>query len=164
MRGDEKAIATLRARGPAGLKSLLDACGPAVDTTTAAAIDAVAAQKDAFASKLYWYTDFDQAKAAAAREGKPILSLRLLGRLDQELSCANSRFFRTLLYPDPAVRKLLHDKFILHWESVRPVPTMTIDLGDGRVVKQPISGIVSYSFSRIPRTAEHHLLNRFCVR
>ena len=59
------------------------------------ALDEVSGQRDCHASRLFWYTDFDQAKAAAKREGKPILSLRLLGKLTDEYSCANSRFFRT---------------------------------------------------------------------
>jgi len=105
-----------------------------------AATDAVAGQRDAWASKLYWYTDLEQAKAAAEREHKPILSLRLLGRLDSDLSCANSRFFRTTLYPDPAVNELLREKFILHWSSERPVPVVTIDFGDGRTIKRTITG------------------------
>jgi hypothetical protein len=103
-------------------------------------IDAVAAQKDAVRSRLFWYTDLDRAKQVAQREGKPILYLRLLGRLDQELSCANSRFFRTTLYPDPAVNKLLREKFVLVWESERPVPVVTIDFGDGRVLKRTVTG------------------------
>jgi hypothetical protein len=140
--GDPASIQALRAEGPAGLAKLLgavDASGKP-SPTHAAAIDAVAAQKDAYASGLYWYTDLEAARAAARREGKPILSLRLLGRLDQELSCANSRFFRTTLYPDPAVSTLLRDKFILHWSSERPVPVVTIDFGDGRTLKRTITG------------------------
>jgi len=82
----------LRAQGPAGLQRLIDenvellARGPqpgdAAWRRAADAIDTVAAQRDGWASKIYWYTDLEQAKAAAAREGKPILSLRLLGKLD----------------------------------------------------------------------------------
>lgn len=89
---------------------------------------------------LTWYTDFDQAKAAAQREGKPILSLRLLGNLDEELSCANSRFFRTILYSDPRIAAELRQNFILHWQSVRPVPKITIDFGDGRKITTTITG------------------------
>src|SRR6478672_6182351 len=109
------AIAALRAQGPAGLRRLMRLraqnaaftrakCAPETPQELArakrieAAIDAVAGQKDASASGLYWYTDLEQAKAAAASEGKPILSLRLLGNLDSEYSCANSRFFRAVLY------------------------------------------------------------------
>jgi hypothetical protein len=140
--GDQASIQALRAEGPAGLGKLLlgiDASGKP-GPAHAAAIDAVAAQKDAYASGLYWYTDLSAAQTAARREDKPILSLRMLGRLDQELSCANSRFFRTTLYPDPAVSKLLRDRFILHWSSERPVPVVTIDFGDGRVLKRTITG------------------------
>ena len=106
----------------------------------AAAIDAVAAQKDAWASGLYWYTDLEAAKAAAKASGKPILSLRLLGTLDTDFSCANSRFFRTVLYANGDVSKTLSERFILHWKSARPVPKVTIDFGDGRVVERTITG------------------------
>ena len=146
---DAERLAELRERGPAGLKVLLDehaalaqSVGPNHASTRrlSDAIDRVAAQRDAARSHLYWYTDLDRAKAVARREGKPILSLRLLGRLDEELSCANSRFFRTTLYPDPRVGALLRDKFILHWSSERPVPVVTVDFGDGRTMKRTITG------------------------
>ena len=48
------------------------------------ALDQVSGQRDCHASRLFWYTDLEQAKAAAAREHKPILSLRLLGKLTDE--------------------------------------------------------------------------------
>ena len=83
-------------------------------------IDAAARQKDAAWSGLYWYTSLPEALAAAKRAGKPVLSLRLLGRLDEELSCANSRFFRTALYANAAISDELRSHWILHWESVRP--------------------------------------------
>jgi hypothetical protein len=105
-----------------------------------AAVDAVAAQKDAAASGLYWYTSLDEARAVARRKGKPILSLHLLGRLDEEFSCANSRFFRTLLYPNAEVSAALRDRFVLHWQSERPVPKVTIDMGDGRVIERTVTG------------------------
>jgi hypothetical protein len=54
------------------------------------AIDQVGGQRGCSVSRLYWYTDLDQAEAEAARTGKPILSLRMLGRLTDEYSCANS--------------------------------------------------------------------------
>ena len=98
------------------------------------------AQKDAHTSLLYWYTDLDAAIAEASRTKRPILSLRLLGRLDEELSCANSRFFRKLLYPDPQINRLLREQFVLHWESVRAVPKVTIDFGDGRRIERTLTG------------------------
>jgi hypothetical protein len=104
------------------------------------ALDSIARQRDSYASKLYWYTDFEQAKVAARVSGKPILSLRLLGNLDEELSCANSRFFRTTLYANTQVSGYLRDHFILHWKSVRPVPKVTIDFGDGRKLEGTITG------------------------
>jgi hypothetical protein len=80
------------------------------------------------------------ARAEAERTGKAILTLRLLGRLDEELSCANSRFFRAVLYADPQIAGLLRDRFVLHWESVRPVPKVTVDFGDGRRLAGTVTG------------------------
>ncbi len=102
--------------------------------------DAVAAQRDSHFSGLYWHTDLAAAQEVAKRENKPILSLRLLGNLTDELSCANSRFFRTTLYPHAGVRFLLAERFVLHWQSVRAVPIITIDFGDGRSIKRTITG------------------------
>ena len=85
-RGAAKAaVARLRSAGPAGLRR----CWTPTPTPCAAprprargrrrdredwprvsaAIDAVAAQKDAYASGLYWYTDLEAAKKAAPRVG-----------------------------------------------------------------------------------------------
>jgi hypothetical protein len=103
-------------------------------------LDRICQQKDCDTSRLYWYTDLDQAKAAASASGKPILSLRLLGHLDEDLSCANSRFFRTVLYPNAEISQQLRDRFILHWQSERPVPKVTIDFGDGRKLQRTLTG------------------------
>lgn len=103
-------------------------------------LDRVCGQKDCHSSRLFWHTDLESAQAAAKRLGRPILSLHLLGRLDEELSCANSRFFRTLLYSDEAISAILREKFVLHWHSVREVPVVTIELGGGRVLRQTITG------------------------
>jgi hypothetical protein len=64
----------------------------------------------------------------------------MLGRLTDELSCANSRFFRTTLYANSEIADLLRTRFILHWESVRPVPVLTVDYGDGRKLVRTITG------------------------
>jgi hypothetical protein len=134
---DAAAVATLRAAGPAGMEAVLkEITGPAFH----AALDAVCAQKDCAASRLFWYTDLEAAKAAAAKSGKPILSLRLLGRLDEELSCANSRFFRTVLYADESISNQMREDWVLHWQSVRPVPKVTIDFGDGHRLEGTITG------------------------
>jgi hypothetical protein len=148
------AIAELRALGPAGLRALFrsyereineQVSHPLLDATPqwqrlSAALDAVSQQKDSYLSGLYWYTDFDQAKAAARAQGKPILSLRLLGKLSEEYSCANSRFFRTVLYSNAEMSIMLRERFILHWQSVRPVPRVTIDFGDGRKLERTLTG------------------------
>lgn len=105
-----------------------------------AVLDSICQQKDCDASRLYWHKDLTAAQAASKETGKPILALRLLGNLNDELSCANSRFFRTALYPNAAVSQLLRDRFILFWQSERPVPKVTIDFGDGRKLEQTLTG------------------------
>src|ERR1044071_8112199 len=106
----------------------------------ATALDTVAQQKNSYLAGLYWHTDLESAKKASAESGKPILSLRLLGKLTDELSCANSRFFRTVLYANAEVASVLRDRFVLHWQSVRPAPVITIDFGDGRKIERTITG------------------------
>lgn len=150
----EPAIAALRALGREGHTALvsehaaaiaeLRTTGRAADRATTDrlrhALDVVAAQRDAHASGLYWHTDLASARAESLRTGRPILSLRLLGRLDEEMSCANSRFFRVVLYPDAEVSRVLADRFVLHWSSERPAPRITIDMGDGRRIVRTITG------------------------
>jgi hypothetical protein len=125
-----------RQLGPAGLDAYLARHG----SLASPALDRVCAQINAHTTLLYWFTDLDAALAEARRTRKPVLSLRLLGRLDQELSCANSRFFRRLLYTSPAINKLMRDRFVLHWQTVRPVPIVTIDFGDGRRLERTLTG------------------------
>jgi hypothetical protein len=152
------AIAALRAMGPKGLQTMFALYADEIKRHTSgaslpateqekeawqrlsAALDAVSQQYDSAASGLYWYTDFAQAQKAAKESGKPILSLRLLGNLNEEFSCANSRFFRTVLYANAQVSKLLREHFILHWQSVRPAPRVTIDYGDGRKLERTLTG------------------------
>lgn len=141
---DATTIASLRAQGRPALDRLLaayDGTEPGRDRDALAAlIDRVAAQRYATASRLFWHTDLDAALAESRATGKPVLSLRMLGRLDEDLSCANSRFFRTALYPDPTVSALLRDRFVLHWSSERLVPRVTVDYGDGRKLETTITG------------------------
>ncbi|HKV34174.1 MAG TPA: hypothetical protein VJP89_07635 [Pyrinomonadaceae bacterium] len=104
------------------------------------ALDTVSGQKNSYISGLYWYTDLKEAERVATESGKAILSLRLLGKLTDELSCANSRFFRTVLYSNAEISSVLRDRFVLHWQSVRPAPVITIDFGDGRKLERTITG------------------------
>lgn len=103
-------------------------------------LDRLSAQKDSAWSGLYWETDLDTALARAQAEDKLVLTLRMLGRLDEEFSCANSRFFRAVLYANPQVARVLNKFYVLHWSSERPVPRVTIDFGDGRVIETTITG------------------------
>ncbi len=151
----EAAMARLREMGADGLEALFQVHKPMLDRVTdgtdvphddphwqriCRALDTVGGQRDCYTSRLFWYTDFDAARQAAAESGRPILSLRLLGKLTDEYSCANSRFFRTALYANREVADLMRDRFVLHWKSVRPVPRVTIDFGDGRKVERTLTG------------------------
>ncbi len=93
----EFAISQLRQRGQEGLDALISNFTPPTvvpflstvivtpeQERVMQVIDAVARQKHASFSGLYWHTDLSKAKELAASEGKPILSLRLLGTLDEE--------------------------------------------------------------------------------
>jgi hypothetical protein len=140
----DPAIAELRAAGQPGVDALVAASSKLTTPEDVArfrtALDRVCKQRDCYASHLYWYTDLTHAKAAARATGRPILSLRLLGQLDDELSCANSRFFRTTLYANAKIAKTLRENFVLHWSSERPVPKVTVDFGDGRKICSTVTG------------------------
>ena len=147
-----ESIADLRAMGVTGLDALFAKYAADIDRykktgeadenwkRIAAALDTVAMQKDDYTSQLFWYTDLDAAKRVAKAQNKPILSLRLLGNLNEEFSCANSRLFRAILYPNAEIGKYLRENYILHWKSVRPAPRITIDFGDGRKIERTITG------------------------
>lgn len=103
-------------------------------------VDRLGAARYSHISGLYWYTNFDRAQREARRTKKPILSLRLMGDLRHEYSCANSRYFRTILYSDPAIAEMLRENFVVYWQSVRDVPKITIEFGDGRKLCGTITG------------------------
>ncbi len=148
----EIAISELRKLGATGLQTLFETYAAEIEnfkktgvtdekwTRIAKALDTVAMQKDVYASKLFWHKDLEKAQAEAKRTKKPILSLRLLGNLNEELSCANSRFFRAILYPNSQISNYLQTNYVLHWQSERPAPKITIDFGDGRKIERTITG------------------------
>ncbi len=148
------AVEELRSMGPAGLQVLMAQYAGEINyhvsnpsaasdeqwQRISTALDAVAQQKNSYIAGLYWHTDLDAAKKVSAASNKPILSLRLLGKLTDEFSCANSRFFRTVLYSNTHVSEYLREHYVLHWQSVRPVPVVTIDFGDGRKLERTLTG------------------------
>lgn len=148
----ESAIKKLRETGAEGLQTLFETYAVEIENykktgestekwqKIAYALDSVAMQKDVYASQLYWFTDLEKAKEESAKANKPILSLHMLGNLNEEFSCANSRFFRSILYPNANISKFLQENYVLHWKSVRPVPKITIDFGDGRKIERTITG------------------------
>ena len=134
------------------MNALLAACPDGDCHGAQDVLDRVCGVRDCADIRLFWYTDLEAAKAAARAAGKPILSLRLMGRLDEEFSCANSRFFRTVFYKNREINQLLRDHYILHWRSVRPVPRVTIDFGDGSHLERTLSRQQHPLHPRQPRT------------
>lgn len=151
-KGDSKkqvaTIQSLRESGPQGLAQLQrvreELLGgehaPQILAAVNDAMDHVAQQRYGHVSGLYWYTDLEEAKKQAAATNRPILSLRMLGKLTEEYSCANSRFFRVLLYADPNINSYLRDHFVLHWQSVRDVPQVTVTLEGGGRFTRTVTG------------------------
>jgi hypothetical protein len=45
-----------------------------------------------------------------------------------------------VLYPHAEVSRVLRERFVLHWASERPVPVVSIDMGDGRVLEGTVTG------------------------
>ena len=157
LRADGNDVQMLRAQGPQGLQKFLAAHKSEIENHTSKIrdakladdaswrlvgeqLDSIAGQHDAWSSRLYWFTDLQTAKAASKAQSKPILSLRMLGKLSDEYSCANSRFFRAALYANKQISQNLRDNYILHWSSERPAPVVTIDMGDGRILKRTLTG------------------------
>ncbi len=140
------ASAELRARGRVGLASAMEAYAEAGSPQSAAWhrwLDDVGGARDTATSGLFWHTDVDAALADAQQRDVPVLSLRMLGDLREELSCANSRFFRTVLYADPELSRWLDANFVLHWSSERAVPVLEIDYGDGRKIRTTTTGKIA---------------------
>lgn len=133
------AVSRVRAQNPAPIAHS-QAEFNALAKTQGADLNALGNAFDNQSARLFWFSDLEKARIQAKKEGKPILSLRMLGKLSDEYSCANSRFFRTALYPNAQIGKILREKWILHWSSERPVPVVTIDMGDGRVLKRTLTG------------------------
>jgi hypothetical protein len=44
------------------------------------------------------------------------------------------------LYSNKEISDFLRDNFVLHWQSVRPVPRVTIDFGNGRTLERTLTG------------------------
>jgi hypothetical protein len=68
----QQAVATLRDAGPAGLDAVLAEYDESHDPRLLPVIDAVAGQRDAVHSRLYWYTDLQQAEATAGAARNPL--------------------------------------------------------------------------------------------
>jgi hypothetical protein len=45
-----------------------------------------------------------------------------------------------VLYSNAEIASVLRERFVLHWQSERPAPVITIDFGDGRKLERTITG------------------------
>ena len=127
----------MRARGERGLGEWL-AAHPV--TGPSPMLDAICAQRDAHAALLYWAHRF-RHRARRGRGERPAHPVLAGGRLDEALSCANSRFFRASLYANFAASQYLRAR-VLHRHTVRPAPRVTIDFGErrGRILTPTLTG------------------------
>jgi hypothetical protein len=48
-----------------------------------------------------------------------------------------------VLFSDPRVSSFIRSNFVAAWESVRPVPTVEIDFGNGRKLKRTVNGNIA---------------------
>src|SRR5262249_3464288 len=55
----------------------------------------------------------------------------------------NARLARTVLFSSAEVAKHINDTFEPAWETVRPVPTVTIDFGNGEKITRTLHGNIA---------------------
>ena len=48
-----------------------------------------------------------------------------------------------MLFSDPRVSRFIRENFVAAWESVRPVPTVEIDFGNGKKLKRTVNGNIA---------------------
>ncbi|MEQ1934357.1 MAG: hypothetical protein ABL962_10850, partial [Fimbriimonadaceae bacterium] len=114
--------------------SLIYGFAPTGKTTT------TKAKATTSAAGLEWSNGLEASILQAKRTNRPILFLSMFGKLDEKMPCANARTLRATLFKDPAFHELARDQVVLGWEMVRPVPHVTIDLGDGKPIERTVRG------------------------
>ena len=162
------AVAALRSTGPEGLRAFLELNRPELEAALKAAINAhdgdsrrvkcaIAQGRRRLTKCSRRSTQFANRRTAMRhsstgtptsnrlsqprkRRGSRFFRSDCSGGWTKSLSCANSRLFRITLYANEQISKLLRDRFVLHWQSVRSVPRVTIDFGDGRKIERTLTG------------------------
>jgi hypothetical protein len=90
--------------------------------------------------KVKWHADLETARKAASQSGKPLFIFYMLGKLDENFCSTNARLARTVLFSRDDVSTFINANFEPVWVSVRPVPVLRIDFGDGRVLTRTLHG------------------------
>lgn len=103
-------------------------------------IDAIAGQRYASYSGLFWHTDMQQAQTRAKAENKPVLSLRMTGDLTDEYCGFHGRWHRIVNFADETISAYLREHFVLHWESIQQTARVTVDYADGRQLTTTLAG------------------------
>lgn len=90
-----------------------------------------------------WRANATTACQSAVESGSLIFLFQMLGRLDEELSCTNGRLARIILFSDQTIADFINATFEPIWESVRPVPIISIDFRNGHVINRTIPGNIA---------------------
>jgi len=90
-----------------------------------------------------WHPDYQSAVLGAARSRKPILLFQLVGALDESLTETHARLARTVLFSAPEIALFIMSTFEAAWQSVRSVPTVHIDFGNGKALTKPLHGNIA---------------------
>jgi hypothetical protein len=90
-----------------------------------------------------WHANAGDAVRSAQSSTKLILLFQLLGRLDEELCCANARLARGVVFSNTYVSQFINETFEPLWESLRPVPIISVDFRNGHTIKRALQGQVA---------------------
>lgn len=92
-----------------------------------------------------WHADFSSASKKAHETQKLLFVFHLLGRLDDRMCCSNARLARVMLFSNEVVSDYINTNFEPVWQSLRAAPVVSIDFGNGYVLKRPMPGnVVTY--------------------
>jgi hypothetical protein len=92
-----------------------------------------------------WHADTQIASSTAQESQKLILLFHMLGRLDEQMCCANARLARIMLFSNETIADYINTNFEPVWQSLRAAPVVSIDFGKGYVLRRAMPGnIVTY--------------------
>ncbi len=78
--------------------------------------DEVASQTWSSVSRLFWYTNLDEARRDAIELRRPILSLRIDGRLNGDHGSHEALLLIATVYCNQQLAEELRSRYVLHWQ------------------------------------------------